>query len=208
MKKFPLLFIGIFLTIAFSFTGIVLMSQIQFGRLKPVAIEESAERYPREPVGIAQEGNQVYISLGCIYCHSQQVRAKGFGADFERGWGNRQTVARDYIYQQRVLLGTMRTGPDLMDVGQRLSDPSWHYLHLYDPRITVAGSVMPAFKFLFTLQKIKDTPSPHALKFPPGYHGVIEDGYEIVPTDRCEALVHYLLSLKLDYELPEARFSE
>lgn len=206
MKSFPLLFLGIFLTVAFSFTGIVLMSQIQFGRLKPIAVEEGAERYPREPVGLAQQGNQVYISLGCIYCHSQQVRPKGFGADFERGWGNRQTVPRDYIYQPRVLLGTMRTGPDLMDVGQRLSDPSWHYLHLYDPRTTVAGSIMPSFKFLFKLQKIQDAPSPNALKFPAGYHETPKDGYEIVPTDRCVALVHYLMSLKLDYELPESRF--
>lgn len=208
MKKFPLLFIGIFLTIAFSFSGIVLTSQIQYGRLKPVAMEEGEERYPRESVGIAQQGNQVYISLGCLYCHSQQVRTKGFGADFERGWGNRQTVARDYIYQQRVLLGTMRTGPDLMNVGQRLPDPSWHYLHLYDPQITSAGSLMPPFKFLFEKQKIKDEPSSNALKFPAGYHGAPEAGYEIVPTDRCNALVQYLLSLRLDYELPEARFSE
>ncbi|PWU07137.1 MAG: cytochrome-c oxidase [Verrucomicrobia bacterium] len=184
------------------------MSQIQFGRLLPGAPEEGEKRYPREPVGIAQQGNAVYISMGCIYCHSQQVRRKGFGADFERGWGDRQTVPRDYIYQKRVLLGTMRTGPDLMNIGQRQPDPHWHYLHLYDPDLTSPGSIMPKFKFLFKKQKIKDEPSPNALKFPPNYHTPVEEGYEIVPTDRCEALVHYLLSLKLDYELPESRFTE
>jgi cytochrome c oxidase cbb3-type subunit 2 len=31
-----------------------------------------------------------------------------------------------------------------------------------------------------------------------------ERGYEIVPTRRAEALVEYLLSLKIDYSLPEA----
>lgn len=203
-----MLFIGIFLTIAFSFSGIVLTSQIQYGRLKPVAMEEGEDRYPREPVGIAQQGNEVYISMGCLYCHSQQVRRKGYGADFDRGWGNRQTVPRDYILQRRVLLGTMRTGPDLMNVGERLSDPHWHYLHLYDPQLTTAGSIMPPFKFLFKLQKIEDQPSPDALKFPPNYHGAPEPGYEVIPTDRCNALVHYLLSLRLDYQLPEALFSE
>lgn len=208
MKNFPLLFIGIFLTVAFSFTGIVLMSQIQFGRLLPASIEEGEQRYPREPVGIAQQGNAVYISMGCLYCHSQQVRRKGFGADFERGWGDRQTVPRDYIYQKRVLLGTMRTGPDLMNIGQRQPDPHWHYLHLYDPTLTSPGSIMPPFKFLFKKQKIKDQPSPNALKIRSSYHSPIEEGYEIVPTDRCEALVQYLLSLKLDYELPESRFTE
>lgn len=208
MKHFPLLFIGIFLTIAFSFTGIVVMSQIQFGRLLPAAIEEGEQRYPREPVGIAQQGNQVYISMGCLYCHSQQVRRKGFGADFDRGWGDRQTVPRDYIYQKRVLLGTMRTGPDLMNIGQRQPDPSWHFLHLYDPSLTSPGSIMPPFKFLFNKQKINDQPSANALKFPPNYHSPVEEGYEIVPSARCEALVQYLLSLKLDYELPESRFSE
>lgn len=209
MKNFPLLFIGIFLTVAFSFTGIVISSQIQYGRLLPTSMEEGEKRFPQEPVGIAQQGNQVYISMGCLYCHSQQVRRKGFGADFERGWGDRQTVPRDYIYQKRVLLGTMRTGPDLMNIGQRQPDPHWHYLHLYDPELTTAGSIMPPFKFLFKKQKIKDEePSPNALKFPPNYRSPVEEGYEIVPTDRCEALVAYLLSLKLDYELPESRFSE
>lgn len=171
-------------------------------------MEEGEQTFPRPPAGIAEQGKEVYISMGCIYCHSQQVRRKGFGADFERGWGNRQTVARDYIFQKRVVLGTMRTGPDLMSVGERLTDPSWHYLHLYDPKLTVPDSIMPQFKFLFETRKIKDNPSPHALKFPAGYKDIPSEGYEIVPTDRCTKLVHYLLDLKLNYEFPEARFSE
>lgn len=208
MNNFSSLFIGILFCIAFSFTGIVISSQIQYGKLTPVAMDEGEPTYPRPPVGIAEQGKQVYLSMGCIYCHSQQVRRKGFGADFERGWGNRQTVARDYIFQNRVVLGTMRTGPDLMNVGERLTDASWHYLHLYDPKLTVPTSIMPQFKFLFEVRKIGDAPAPDALRFPAGYEGAPAEGYEIVPTDRCNLLVHYLLSLKLNYELPEARFSE
>lgn len=208
MKSLPLLFLGIFLCIAFSFTGIVLSGQLQFGVLKPVAMEEGEDPYPRERVGIAQQGKEVYIAMGCIYCHSQQVRRKGFGADHDRGWGDRQTVPRDYILQKRVLLGTMRTGPDLFNVGQRLSTDDWHYLHLYDPQLTSKGSVMPPFRFLFKKQEIKGERSPLALQFPPDYVGKPAEGYEIVPTERGEQLVAYLLSLRLDYELPESRFVE
>lgn len=208
MHKFSTLFLGILFTVAFSFVGIVISSQIQYGKLTPVAMEAGEQAYPVAPVGVAEQGKEVYRSLGCIYCHSQQVRRKGFGADFERGWGNRQTVARDYIFQKRVFLGTMRTGPDLMNVGERLTDPSWHYLHLYDPQLTTAGSIMPSFRYLFEVKEIKDAPSSDALKFPAGYEYAPPAGYEVVPTDRCKVLVHYLQSLKLNYELPEARFTE
>jgi len=208
MKNIFLLFLGILFTIAFSFTGIVLISNVQYGKLKPVAMAEGEDTQPREPSGIAQQGKKEYETLGCLYCHSQQVRRKGFGADFARGWGDRQTVARDYIFQKRVVLGTMRTGPDLTNVGERLTDESWHYLHLYDPQLTAKGSLMPPFKYLFRKQKIRDERTPNALKFPPDYKHQPEEGYEIVPTENAEKLVAYLLSLKLNYELPESKFSQ
>ncbi len=66
---------------------------------------------------------------------------------------------------------------------------------------------MPAFAFLYKKQKIEDAPSPNALNFPKGYAGAPESGYEVVPTDRAEALVDYLLSLKINYELPESKFA-
>ncbi len=158
---------------------------------------------------MAQQGKEIYTSMGCLYCHSQQVRRKGFGADFERGWGDRQTVPRDYILQKRVLLGTSRTGPDLMSIGMRQPSAEWHYLHLYNPQFTSPGSIMPPFRFLFETRKVGDTPSPDALKIPDEFPDEQPPpGYEIVPTERGRELVAYLLSLKLDYELPESRFSQ
>lgn len=207
MKNIWLLFLGIFACIAASWTGLILSSQIQYGHLQPVAPEEGERPVPRAIAGDADQGKQVYQDLGCIYCHSQQVRRKGFGADFERGWGDRQSVPRDYILQQRVLLGTSRTGPDLMTVGSRLPSADWHYLHLYDPQITSPDSIMPQFKYLFKLKRIGEAPSPKALKFPPAYAHKPPQGYEVVPTERAEQLVAYLLSLKLDYSLPEAKLS-
>jgi len=218
MKNLPLLFCGIFFALAFSFTGLILSSHIQLGGLTPstetmtpseldpsvMVMVEGDTRFPQQAVGIAQQGKDVYISMGCIYCHSQQVRRADFGADIARGWGPRQTVARDYVTQARVLLGTMRTGPDLAHVGGRPLNADWHHLHLFNPQITSEGSTMPPFAFLYDTQVIDGAPSADALQFPPGSEYGPEEGYEVIPTRRAVALVEYLLSLKINYSLPEA----
>ena len=54
------------------------------------------------------------------------------GADVRRGYGQRRTVSRDYIYDNPTMLGTMRTGPDLANVGGRYSE-AWQHAHLYPP---------------------------------------------------------------------------
>ena len=175
MKNLPLLFCGIFFALAFSFTGLILTSHIQIGSLTqttesleatddldengmPVMVmTEGDPLYPAMPVGLAQQGKEIYISMGCMYCHSQQVRRNEFGADIERGWGPRQTVARDYILQERVLLGTMRTGPDLAHLGGRYAGDAgrdWNHLHLYNPQIVSKGSTMPPFASFTTCDKL------------------------------------------------------
>jgi cytochrome c oxidase cbb3-type subunit 2 len=205
MNRAPLIFLGIFLTLAFSWTGIVLVNQIGYGSLKPVFNEDEGTAYPLQTPGLAARGKLVYEDLGCIYCHTQQVRRPGYGSDIERGWGERQSVARDYIRESRVLLGTMRTGPDLRNIGARQADPTWHYLHFYDPQILSKGSNMPPFKFLFETRKIVGQPSPKAIQFklPEKYQP--KPGYEIVPTERAESLVAYLVSLKDTYAYPETK---
>lgn len=225
MKNLPLLFCGIFFALAFSFTGLILSSHIQLGSLTQttetlvpsdadpsvMVMAEGEPLYPANPVGLAQQGKQEYISLGCMYCHSQQVRRSEFGADIERGWGPRQTVARDYILQDRVLLGTMRTGPDLAHLGGRYAGDAgrdWNHLHLYNPQIVSEGSTMPPFAFLYDVRKVDGVPSKNALTFPPDSPYAPEAGYEVVPTRRAVALVEYLLSLKINYSLPEAPISE
>lgn len=202
MNKAPLLFLGIFFTLAFSWTGIVLVSHLQIGGLEHHVDEATGEEYPPPVSGIAQRGKEVYMDLGCLYCHSQQVRRPGFGADDGRNWGSRQSVPRDYINQEVVQLGTMRTGPDLTTIGQRQPSRDWHHLHLYNPQITSAGSNMPPYPYLYETRPIENGGSPQALNLPEPY--VPPEGYEVVPTARAEALVEYLLSLKMDYDLPEA----
>jgi cytochrome c oxidase cbb3-type subunit 2 len=93
-------------------------------------------------------GRAVYVREGCMYCHSQQVRPGGFGADQAKLWG-RPSVAADYVFDDPHLLGTMRTGPDLFNVASRRPDSVWHFRHLYDPRGTAPVSLMPAYPWLF-----------------------------------------------------------
>jgi cytochrome c oxidase cbb3-type subunit 2 len=211
MNNGPLLFLGFFLAIAFSWTGIVvtnLVQQDQAGATQPFFDSASETTVPLPMSGAAKQGQLVYQDLGCIYCHTQQVRnpvSRDPGAesvDVARGWGNRPNVARDYIHDGRVFLGTMRTGPDLRNVGQRLPSESWHFNHLYNPLITSPGSIMPPYPFLFEVREIVGESSPRALSLPPEY--APPEGFEVVPNARGEALVAYLLSLRTDYDLPEA----
>ena len=101
-------------------------------------------------------------------------------------------------------LGTMRTGPDLANIGVRSPSSTWHLLHLYNPRITSPGSIMPPFPFLFAKRPISaNGPSADALQL--GGDFAAEDGYEVVPTEDAFALVAYLQLLKLStHEIPEA----
>ena len=118
---------------------------------------------------------------------------KPAGPDIARGWGLRRTVAADFLFDNPVLLGSQRIGPDLANLGLRQPDANWHLLHLYGPRIQVKGSAMPTYRFLFETRKIGRTPSPDALALPSGF--APPTGYEVVPTREATALVAYLLSL-------------
>jgi len=114
-----------------------------------------------------QRGRDVYVSLGCVYCHSQQPRAPDQAPDGERGWG-RASVASDYAYDSPHQLGTMRTGPDLMNVGARLPSESWHLTHLYQPRAIFGWSIMPAYPFLFD-HKAEAAPGDTVVALPPAF---------------------------------------
>jgi cbb3-type cytochrome oxidase cytochrome c subunit len=126
------------------------------------------------------------------------------GPDLARGWGRRRTVARDYLYQEPVLLGAVRIGPDLANVGLRYPDVNWQLCHLYAPASEVKGSTMPPYRFLFRRHKIDGEVSPDALRFPAGFTPPVPAGYELVPTEQGRALAAYLLSLRADGPLFEA----
>lgn len=202
MNRAASLFLGIFLTFTFAWIGLVLVPYFQFGRVTDLVSEDTGQTLPPPFSGLAQRGHEVYAAQGCVYCHSQQVRGETQGYDLARGWGARRTVARDYIGDRPHFLGTMRTGPDLSNIGRRQSSAEWHHKHLYHPQTVSPGSIMPAFRYLYILRKIAGEPSADALHLdgadaPP-------PGWEIVPTPDAKALVAYLLSLDRSYALPEA----
>ncbi len=198
--------VGVFLTIAASVTGLVIIPNWQFRELQPVKKADGTQ-YPVPYFGEQLKGRGVYIDQGCIYCHSQQIRMKGYGADIRRNWGTRRSVPRDYIFEKPHQLGTMRTGPDLASIGSRQPSVVWHALHLYNPQITSPGSTMPRFNYLFTEMKSGDALPAGA--FPADVIKIPEplqtNGItQLVPNDRGKALIEYLRGLNKTFPLPEA----
>ena len=140
-------------------------------------------------------GRAVYMANGCIACHTQQPSTTGAGiADAQRGWG-RASVAADYHYDQPPLLGTMRTGPDLFNIGVRQPSADWQLGHLFQPRGYVKESTMPSFPFLFDI-KDKADKDEVVVHLPPD---VQPQGKVVVAKPEVLDLVKYLQSLKRNY---------
>jgi len=205
MNNGPLLFLGLFAAMVCSWLSFVMAPQVQIGNLpqtNTVAVgDASSLTYPLAPSGDAHQGAGVYQANGCAACHTQMVRPQELGSDISHGWGVRRSVAEDYLFDQPVLLGSQRIGPDLANYGRR-SDINGVLMRLYDPRSVVPGSVMPAYRFLFETRKIEGAPSTNALVLPDKIGP--PPGYEVVPGPEARALAAYLLSLRQDGYLFEA----
>lgn len=203
MRNGLIFFVGLFAALAFSWAGVVLWPNYQLGRLAPVFDENEGKAFPARTPGVAAQGRLVYEDLGCAACHTQQVRRPDFGSDKARGWGDHQSVARDYIYDTHVQLGDSRLGPDLANVGGR--KPPYDSEDLLKLLYTGGDrGLMPRYRFLFEQHSIADRqPSDFALTLRGSL--AAPAGEEIVPTPRARALVAYLLSLNHPYEYPEAR---
>jgi cbb3-type cytochrome oxidase cytochrome c subunit len=119
MKGIAPLFLGIFATFAFSWVGLALIPNYQIGHLDPQSDEEGTDIYPVPKSGMAERGRQIYAANGCMYCHSQQVRADYAASDIDRKWGVRRSAPRDYIFERPAMIGKTRMGPDLSNIGKR-----------------------------------------------------------------------------------------
>lgn len=196
MSHGPLLFLGILCCVVASWLGLVVGPHFQFGAQEMAIVEETGESYPGARNGLALQGAEVYRANGCQYCHTQQVRSGAEGSDLARGWGKRRTVARDYLRDQPVMLGNLRFGPDLANLGSRQYSTNDLFLKLYNARLIHPKSVMPRYPYLFR-ERVTPTGaarSADALQFPTG--SATPAGVEIVPTADASALVAYLQSLK------------
>jgi cytochrome c oxidase cbb3-type subunit 2 len=96
----------------------------------------------------AFRGRGVYLSNGCVYCHSGFSRPQ----DVYNGiyyLYPRVSEPGDYngISQSPNVFGSERTGPDLSQEGGNHPD-GWHKAHYDNPRNTMPLSIMPKFNFL------------------------------------------------------------
>lgn len=216
MNHATLIFLGLLVSFVGSWTGMVVVPQIQLGRQTPVAqlqplnhaqLEgDLGEVYPQANAGLAEQGRQIYRKQGCYYCHSQQVSV----GPAETRWtqNGRFSVHRDYLFDQPALFGNQRLAPDLSNIGVRLPDTNWHLMHLYAPQALVEKSSMPPYRDLFVRRKVdpKFGPAANALAFTDEQRkGLnLESDEEVVPKDEAKALVAYLLSLKQNVNVFEA----
>lgn len=193
MIRTSLLLAGALATIGFATIVLVAIPNVM---LVEIPIPEELEPYTESEA----RGRQVYIANGCLYCHSQQIRDPSFTTDVDRAWGDRASVPADYVYDEPAMVGTMRTGPDLINVGQRLPDPTWHLIHLYDPRAAVPWSIMPAYPFLFE-ERAPDDVRPEDVVVPVGGPRAPE-GVVVIARQEALDLVDYLLSLERNFPVP------
>ncbi len=142
-------------------------------------------------------GRQAYQAHACIACHSQQPSTTGAGVlDASRGWG-RASVAADYFYDDPPLLGSMRTGPDLFNIGARQPSQDWQLGHLFQPRAYSPGSNMPAYRFLFEIKTADQVAEGERIvPLPPG---TVPEGQIVIARPEALDLVAYLLSLDRTY---------
>jgi cytochrome c oxidase cbb3-type subunit 2 len=168
-----------------------LMVAVPYLLLKDIAPPAGLKPYTASQAA----GRQVYIANGCVYCHSQQPRDIKQAPDAARGWG-RASVAADYAYDTPHLLGTMRTGPDLFNIGARQPSKDWHLGHLYQPRAYTPGSIMPPYQYLFTVRKGPALPGETVITLPPA---LAKPGEVVIAKPEALALVDYLIGLDHTY---------
>ncbi len=145
----------LFGTAALFFIGLTILVAIipAFNNQKNNALLPNAEPLNEQAI----KGKAIYIANGCVGCHTQQVR----NVDMDKDWGARPGIAADYADNKRTdfwrntatLMGTERTGPDLTNIGTRQPSIDWNLVHLYNPRIVVKESIMPAYPWMFTIKK-------------------------------------------------------
>jgi cbb3-type cytochrome oxidase cytochrome c subunit/cytochrome c553 len=170
-----------------AFGGFIVLTLIIaiFPAFRSIAVEPTPGLQPLTP--LEAQGREIYISEGCSYCHTQQLRP----VPHDRLYG-RPAAAGDYAYSTPQLLGTARTGPDLSDIGNRQPDETWHLVHLYQPRAVVAESVMPTYTWHFEV-KDRAEPGETVVPVPPSYAPA---GKVVVAGRDALALLAYLLSLR------------
>jgi len=137
LEKNPFFFVA-GVSIVISFAGLI--------EIVPNFAQSSRPLVDLKPRTVLQlAGKEVYMKDNCIACHSQMIRP--FKSETDR-YGN-YSLSGEYAYDRPFLWGSKRTGPDLHRIGNyRTTD--WHEAHMQNPPKIVPGSIMPAYKHMFT----------------------------------------------------------
>jgi hypothetical protein len=116
-----------------TFPTIVIGGLIVFFAVVTVAVFVPGLIWDPQQTTIAHEytaqqesGRVLFYSNGCNYCHTQYVRADDTSMGPVSDGGN-------YVFDDPLILGSERTGPDLSYVGHKRS-AQWEVEHLKDPR--------------------------------------------------------------------------
>jgi cytochrome c oxidase cbb3-type subunit 2 len=104
---------------------------------------------PQTTVAVDRTGTQLlgrdlFYGNGCNYCHTQYVR------DIDNAMGP-TSQGGDYVFDNPMILGSERTGPDLSYIGRKRSE-QWEIDHLIAPRMLSPMSIMPSYSFLTDAQ--------------------------------------------------------
>jgi cytochrome c oxidase cbb3-type subunit I/II len=205
-------FFTVLVTIAILLGGLFELVPSFLLKTKDVTTISSVKPY--SPLEL--EGRDIYISEGCVGCHSQMIRP--FRSETER-YGE-YSKAGEFVYDHPFLWGSKRTGPDLHRVGGKYPD-SWHFNHMYDPRSMSPGSTMPRYTWLFdTNYKLEGIPAKIeamqtlGVPYPEEYadqaiedakeqastivESLKKDGIEVMPEQKIVALIAYLQRLGTD----------
>lgn len=211
------LFFTLLATIAILIGGILELVPSFMLKSKDITTIETVKPY----TPLELQGRDIYISEGCVGCHSQMIRP--FRSETER-YGE-YSKAGEFVYDRPFLWGSKRSGPDLHRIGGKYSD-SWHFMHMEDPTSMTENSNMPPYPHLLsskidmssteakinTMRKLgvpyeegfEKEANEHLLK---QAGEIVErlkaDGIETIPEAKIVALIAYLQRLGADIKLED-----
>jgi mono/diheme cytochrome c family protein len=131
------------MSFAFTFFGGMVVFTIMVGMVvfMPVMMNNPSRTIIAHPYTDEQaRGRDLFKRNGCNYCHTQYVREQDTAMGDLSDGGN-------YMFDNPMILGSERTGPDLSYVGRKRAE-RWEIEHLRNPRDLSPLSIMASYDFL------------------------------------------------------------
>ncbi len=167
-------FAGVLATLFLGWAALVGVPGIQIAAVPPQPGPAGPTRSSRRTAARSTFAKAAFTA-------TRSRRAPKVSAPTSSAAGAAPSVPGDYFYDRPHLLGTMRTGPDLLNIGVRQPSRDWHLAHLYNPRSVVPKSVMPPFPWLFE-EKTSTGPNDVVVDLPAEFQP--RPGVSIVATAR------------------------